>query len=230
MIRLDVFWDPICPWCYIGKTLLDRALESRPQHPFAIAWHPFQLNPDMPPEGRDRQAYLEAKFGGPERAQMVYGKIAEAARAAGVGIDFERITRTPNTLDALRLTHWAEIEGKQSLVAGALFRAYFREGRDIGDKVTLATIAGSIGMDAAATLRLLEGEADVDAIRARDAHARARGIDAVPTFIIANQHVLPGAQPVKLWQQVIDEIGTLGDQDDQQEDDRQEGAAADSGG
>ncbi|GHE02478.1 polyketide biosynthesis protein [Defluviimonas sp. 20V17] len=216
MIRLDIFWDPICPWCYIGKTLLDRALESRPAHPFAIAWHPFQLNPDMPAGGRDRQAYLEAKFGGPERARMVYGKIAEAARAAGVDIDFERITRTPNTLDALRLAHWAQIEGKQSLAAGALFRAYFREGRDIGDKVTLATIAGAIGMDSAATLRLLEGDADIETIRTRDAHARARGINAVPTFIIADQHVLPGAQPVELWQQVIDEIGSAGGEDGQQ--------------
>ena len=206
MIQLDIFWDPICPWCYIGKTLLDRALESRPDHPFAIEWHPFQLNPDMPPEGRDRRAYLEAKFGGPEGAQAVYGKIAETARAAGVDIDFDKMTRTPNTLDALRLAHWAGIEGKQSLLAGALFRAYFREGRDIGDKITLATIAGAIGMDAAATLRLLEGDADVDAIRARDAHAREHGVSAVPTFLIANQHVLSGAQPVELWQQVIDDI------------------------
>ncbi|WP_102223291.1 DsbA family oxidoreductase [Acidimangrovimonas sediminis] len=206
MIPLDIFWDPVCPWCYIGKTLLDRALESRPDHPFRIEWHPFQLNPDMPAKGMDRQRYLEKKFGGPERARMVYGKIAEAARAAGVDIDFDAIARTPNTLDAHRLTHWAGIEGKQTLMAGALHRAYFREGRDIGDPVTLATIAGALGMDAAATLRLLEGDADRDAIRARDAHARERGIDAVPTFILANQHVLPGAQPVALWQQVIDEI------------------------
>lgn len=206
MIQLDIFWDPICPWCYIGKTLLDRALESRPDHPFAIEWHPFQLNPDMPAEGRDRREYLDTKFGGPERAQQVYGRIAETARAAGVSIDFDKMTRTPNTLDALRLAHWAGIEGKQSLIAGALFRAYFREGRDIGDKITLATIAGSIGMDAAATLRLLEGPADADAIRARDRHARERGINAVPTYLIANQHVLSGAQPVELWQQVIDDI------------------------
>lgn len=211
MIRLDIFWDPICPWCYIGKTLLDRALEGRPDHPFALEWHPFQLNPELPAEGMDRQRYLSLKFGGETQAAAVYGKIAEAAKATGIDIDFERIERTPNTLDAHRLTHWAKVEGKQTLMAGALHRAYFREGRDIGDKVTLATIAGGLGMDAAATLRLLEGDADVDAIRAKDAHARERGINAVPTFILMDTYVLSGAQPVTLWHEVIDDIaGQLG--------------------
>ncbi|MFC2967441.1 DsbA family oxidoreductase [Acidimangrovimonas pyrenivorans] len=206
MIRLDIFSDPVCPWCYIGKTLLDRALESRPGHPFRVEWHPFQLNPEMPAEGMDRRTYLEAKFGGPERATAVYGKIAEAARAAGVDIDFERIARTPNTLDAHRLIHWAGLEGKQTAVVGALFRAYFREGRDIGDPEVLAAIGAACGLDGEMIARLLASEADRAAIAKRDAHARERGINAVPTFILADQYVLPGAQTVALWQQVIDEI------------------------
>jgi predicted DsbA family dithiol-disulfide isomerase len=211
MITLDIFSDPICPWCYIGKTLLDRALEANPDHPFIIAWHPFQLNPDMRAEGMDRRAYLEAKFGGKENAVRVYARIAEAAEAAGIEIDFAAIQRTPNTLDAHRLIHWAGIEGRQSLMAAALFRAYFREGRDIGDPATLAALAGQAGMDAGAVARLLATDADRDAIIARDTHARERGISAVPTFVIANQYVLSGAQQTPLWQQVIAELGSLPD-------------------
>ena len=107
MIPLDILSDPICPWCYIGKANLDRALAARPGHPLTIQWHPFQLNPDMPAGGMDRRAYLEAKFGGREAAVQVYGRIADAAEAAGLSIDFAGISRTPNTIDAHRLIHWA---------------------------------------------------------------------------------------------------------------------------
>ncbi len=206
MIRLDIFSDPVCPWCYIGKTYLDRALAAAEEPPFVIEWHPFQLNPDMPREGVDRKEYLEAKFGGPERAAEIYGRIGEAARAAGVDIDFDRIKRTPNTLDAHRLLHWAGLEGRQGLVKGALMRAYFREGRDIGDPEVLVEIARANGMDAEVTRRLLASDADLEAIRARDAHARERGVNAVPTFLIANQYVLQGAQPAEMWQNVIAEL------------------------
>ena len=206
MITLDILSDPICPWCYIGKAHLDRALERRPQHPFQIAWHPFQLNPDMPAEGMDRRAYLETKFGGKENAVRVYARIAKAAEAAGVTIDFEAMERTPNTIDAHRLTHWAGLEGRQGMVKDRLFKAYFREGRDIGDRTVLVEIASAAGMDAAMVERLLATDADIEDIRARDAHARARGVTGVPTFVVANRHVLPGAQPPALWKQVLDEL------------------------
>jgi predicted DsbA family dithiol-disulfide isomerase len=206
MIRLDIFSDPVCPWCYIGKSNLDRALESRPEHPFTVEWHPFQLNPDMPPEGRDRAAYLEDKFGGKLKAVQVYAQVEEAARAAGLDIDFAAIPRIPNTLDAHRLIHWAGIEGKQNAVVNALFRAYWREGRDIGDRSVLAQVAADAGMDHAVTARLLDTDADRDDIAARDLDARRKGVNAVPTFLIARQYVLSGAQPVALWQQVIDEL------------------------
>ena len=206
MIKLDILSDPICPWCFIGKTNLDRALEQRPDHPFAIEWHPFQLNPDMPPEGMDRRAYMEAKFGGRDGAVRAYAPVLQAAEKAGLTINFEGITRTPNTLDAHRLIHWAGLEGRQTAAVSALFRAYFVEGRDIGDAATLADIAGAIGLDRAMTERLLASDADADDIRARDAHARERGVTGVPTFVIANQHVVVGAQPTELWLQVIDEI------------------------
>jgi len=206
MISLDIFSDPICPWCYIGKSLLDRALESKAEHPFTIEWHPFQLNPDMRPEGMDRREYLEAKFGGKAQAVQVYARVEQAADAAGVAIDFERMHRTPNTLDAHRLIHWAGPEGRQSAMVATLFRAYFREGRDIGNPATLAVLAGEAGMDAALIARLLATDADRDDLAARDAHARSKGVNAVPTFLIDRQYVLSGAQPVALWHQVIDEI------------------------
>ena len=206
MIQLDVFSDPICPWCWIGKANLDRALESRPDHPFNVEWHPFQLNPDMPREGMDRREYLEAKFGGKDRAVQVYARVAEAAVAAGLEIDFERMDRTPNTLDAHRLIHWAGLEGRQHAMVGRLFRAYFREGADIGDAATLVRLAGEAGLDASMVARLLTTDADRDDLAARDAHARSRGVNAVPTFLIDNRYVLQGAQPVQAWQDVIDDI------------------------
>jgi predicted DsbA family dithiol-disulfide isomerase len=206
MIKLDILSDPVCPWCYIGKTNLDRALERHPGHPFEIEWHPFQLNPDMPEGGVDRREYLEAKFGGQENAARIYARVDAAARAAGLEIDWGAIPRVPNTLDAHRLIHWAGLEGRQTPVVSALFRAYWREGRDIGDRAVLLDIAGAAGLDRAMVERLFESGADAEDIRARDAWARERGVTGVPTFIVANRHVVPGAQPPELWDEVIAEL------------------------
>ena len=206
MVRLDILSDPICPWCYIGKTHLDRALAARPNHPFVIEWHPFQLNPDMPKGGMDRRAYLEGKFGGKDRAVQIYSQIAEAAEAAGLMINLGAIERTPNTIDAHRLIHWAGIEQRQTAAVSALFTAYFEMGRDIGDAEVLADIADSIGLDAAAIARLLATDADIDGISQRDAHSREAGVTGVPTFIVAGQHAVPGAQPPEVWERVIDDI------------------------
>ena len=206
MTRLDIFSDPVCPWCYIGKVLLDRALEAHPAHDFVIEWQPFQLNPDLPREGVDRATYLEAKFGGKARAAQVYARIEEAAQAAGLAIDFAAMQRMPNTLDAHRLIHWAGLEGRQAAMVAALFAAFFQNGRDIGDVATLVELAAAVGMDPAVVARLLASDADRAEIAARDTHARARGVGAVPTYVIANRHVLSGAQPVALWGQVIAEL------------------------
>ncbi|SER44612.1 Predicted dithiol-disulfide isomerase, DsbA family [Tranquillimonas rosea] len=206
MIKLDILSDPICPWCYIGKANLDTALQSRKDHPFEIEWHPFQLNPDMPAGGMDRREYLELKFGGREEAAKVYSQIDEAALAAGLEIDWPALNVTPNTLDAHRLIHWAGLEGRQRNVVDRLFRAYFMEGRNIGANDVLLEIAEAAGMDRAMTERLLSADADVASVRERDAHARERGVSGVPTFVVANQHVVPGAQPPDLWTQVIDEL------------------------
>ncbi|MEM9318175.1 MAG: DsbA family oxidoreductase [Pseudomonadota bacterium] len=206
MIRLDILSDPICPWCYIGWTQLRRALEDHGDSPFEIEWHPFQLNPDMPKDGMDRSAYLEWKFGGPDGASQVYGRIADHARSIGLDLEFDAIARTPNTLDAHRLIHWAGLEARQTPIVLALFQAYFKDGRDIGAAEVLLDVAEAAGLDRAMIERLLSGDADAEDIRARDAHARARGVTGVPTFVIASQHVLPGAQPAETWARVIEEL------------------------
>lgn len=206
MVKLDIISDPICPWCYIGKTNLDRALEQIPDHPFTIEWHPFQLNPDMPAGGMDRRAYLEAKFGGKEGAVQAYAPVAEHAKKAGALINFDKIEKTPNTVDAHRLIHWAGIEQRQSLVVDLLFKAYFVDGRDIGDHEVLADIADTAEMDASMVTRLLDSTSDIADIRARDAHSRKMGVNSVPTFVVANQHAVPGAQPPEVWVKVIGEI------------------------
>jgi predicted DsbA family dithiol-disulfide isomerase len=206
MIKLDIMSDPICPWCYIGKTHLDKALAERTDHPFVIEWHPFQLNPDMPSEGMDRRAYLEGKFGGKDGAVKAYAPVVEHAQAAGLNINFEGMQRTPNTLDAHRLIHWAGIEEKQTEAVDALFHAYFVDARDIGDHDVLADIADQIGMDASVVRRLLQSESDREDIAKRDAHSRQMGISSVPTFIVGQKHAVPGAQPPELWAKVIDEL------------------------
>ncbi|MFK7870432.1 MAG: DsbA family protein [Roseobacter sp.] len=205
-IKLDIISDPICPWCYIGKAHLDRALADIPDHPFLIEWHPFQLNPDMPEGGMDRRAYLEGKFGGKEGAVRAYAPVVENSKAAGLNINFEGIKRTPNTIDAHRLIHWAGIEGRQTAAVSKLFEAYFVEGRDIGDREVLADIADSIEMDAAVVIKLLCSDADIEDIRKRDTHSREMGVNSVPTFIVAGKHAVPGAQPPELWKKVIEEL------------------------
>jgi predicted DsbA family dithiol-disulfide isomerase len=206
MIRLDIFSDPVCPWCYIGKANLDRALARHPDHPFLIEWHPFQLNPDMPREGIDRATYLEAKFGGRENAARAYAQVEAAASRAGIAMDVGSVPYASNTLDAHRLIHWAGIEGKQNAMVDALFRAYWQEQRNIGDAATLAQIAGETGLNEPAIARLLASDADRDDLAARDADARHKGVTAVPTFLIAQQYVVSGAQPVETWDKVIAEL------------------------
>ena len=206
MIKLDIISDIACPWCYVGKSYLDRALEARPEHPFHIEWHPYQLDPDLPSEGMDRRAYMEAKFGSRENIVRVHEPLLAHAERAGAVFDLPAIRRAPNTLDAHRLVHWAGLEGRQTPMVAALFRAYWREGRDIGDPATLAAIAGEAGLDSAVTARLLATDADRAEIRTRIEHSQARGVQSVPTFIVAGRHATQGAQPTELWMNAIDEL------------------------
>ena len=205
MLRMDIVSDPICPWCYIGKARLDRALEAAGHNPFDIHWRAFQLNPDMPPQGMDRQQYLDAKFGA-EGARAFYARIEETARASGLDVAFDRIARTPNTLDAHRLIRWSRSEGKQNAVVMDLFRRYFEAGEDISDPDVLAQAGRAAGLDPAVTRRLLSSDNDRDAIRAEDAGFREMGVSGVPCFIIGGKYVVNGAQETALWRRVIDDI------------------------
>ena len=202
MVALDIFADPVCPWCLIGKVELDRALESRPAHPFRIAWHPFRLNAGIPPEGMDRIEFLRMKLG--DRAEEASRDVAR--RAAALGLALDPSPREPDTTDAHRLLHWAGLEGAQTRVMSGLLRAHWQEARDIGDRDVLVGIARGAGMDADLTRRLLASDADRAEIGARETHARQRGIASVPTFVVADRHVVAGAQPAALWQKVIDEM------------------------
>ena len=206
MIRLDIFSDPVCPWCFIGKHNLFVALSDFDEELFSIEWHPFQLNPDMPEGGMDRREYLEAKFGGKEGAIQAYLPVVEHAKSTGLTINLEAITKTPNTLKAQCLIHWAKLEGCQNEMVQALFEAYFCHGQDIGDTAILIDIAAETGMNADVVKRLFTSSQDKLEIQERDASARDMGVDAVPTFIVAGQHVVSGAQSVELWRSVIEDI------------------------
>ena len=206
LTTLDIFADPTCPWCMIGKAELDQALETRPGHNFAITWHPFRLNPNLPPSGVDHVDYMRAKFRDEAGIIAANEPVLRAAERLGLWINMAAIKRVPQMLDGFRLLHWAGIEGAQSLVMSGQMRAHWREGRDIGDPQVLADIGAAAGMDRQMILRLLASDADRDEVLAREAHARERGIRAVPTFVIAGSQVVPGAQSAELWREVIDEL------------------------
>jgi len=202
MTRLDIFSDPVCPWCLIGKLELDAALAKRPDHPFSITWHPFRLNPQMPAKGMNRAEYLTAKFG--ENAASSQDAFLE--RAAQLGVTVVPPVWQPDTTNAHRLMHWAGLEGVQDAVMTGLLKAHWFEGEDIADPETLTRIAAAAGMNIEATARLLASDADRDEVTSRDSHARQRGINSIPTFIVADTHAVSGAQPAALWENVIDEL------------------------
>ena len=207
MITLEIYSDPVCPWCYIGKVALERAMEARPDHPFAVTWHPFMLNPDMPADGMDRQEYLELKFGAD--LMSAYGPIVKRAEALGLDLNLPAITRQPNTAAAHALIHWAGLEGKQNAAVSALFRAYFKEGRDIGARDVLLRIADSIGMDRDLTARLLDAGADPR----RGNRRRARTCPARVAYKACRfswwqvSTLSPARRTAELWVQVIERIG-----------------------
>jgi len=140
------------------------------------------------------------------QAYRAYQPIVEHSKKVGVLIEFDKIAKTPNTLDAHRLIHWAGIESKQTPVVDALFKAYFVEARDIGSHDVLADIADSVGMDAAIVRKLLSTDSDLEDIKKRDTHSREMGVSSVPTFVVGSKHAVPGAQPAELWLKVIDEV------------------------
>ncbi len=217
-MKIDVYSDTICPWCFIGKRRLERALAERPQPSLAITWRPFQLNPEMPPGGMDRRRYLALKFGGPAGAREVYEQVRQAGRSEDIDFAFEAIERTPNTLNSHRLIRYAATTGRQDRVVQALFDSYFLEARDLGDVEVLVAAAQAAGMDPAAARAYLESDKDAEEVRAEDARARQIGIQGVPTYILNDKYVLSGAHPPE----VLFHMFELGRQED--------AAEAESGG
>ncbi|ESR26583.1 DsbA family oxidoreductase [Lutibaculum baratangense] len=203
-LTIDVVSDTICPWCYIGKRRLEQALAMRPDVEAEVRWRPFQLDPTIPRGGVDRQQYLENKFGGPERAREIYGRIEAAADAEGLEVDFGRIARTPNTIDSHRLIRWAASTGRQSDVVEDLFRHYFSEGGDIEDPQVLTAIAETNGIDGDLIAELLAGDADRDLVEKEIALAQQLGVTGVPCFILADRFGVVGAQSPETLAEAID--------------------------
>ena len=202
-MKIDVISDTICPWCFIGKRRLETALAGLEGEPPEIAWHPFQLNPEMPAEGMPREHYLELKFGGAERARGIYQAVLQAAEAESLSFALDRIRRTPSTLASHRLIHYAGQRRCQGAIVEALFRAYFFDGRDIGDPEALAAIAGECGLETPAALAYLHSDEDANEVAQRDRQARAMGVTGVPCFIINGRYAISGAQDPEVFQQVF---------------------------
>jgi len=190
---IDVVSDVVCPWCYLGKKRLEAALATSGEKA-ELRWRPYQLDPTIPPEGLDRKAYMEAKFGKGDRLKQAHDHLREKGAELGLAYDFDAIKRAPNTLDAHRLIRWALGAGVQDTVVTRLFALYFEEGRDISDRDLLASVAGEAGMDAKAVRAMLDTDQDVDAVRQEIAQAQKIGVTGVPFFIFAGRLALPGAQ------------------------------------
>lgn len=200
-LHLTVVSDAICPWCWIGKRRLDQALamlsEHEPGLAFELSFFPFMLNPDMPEEGVDRASYRAAKFGSLERSRELDAQVAAAGAECGLEFRHDRMTRTPNTTNPHRLARFAAEAGVQRDVVEAIFRAYFNEGRDIGDVAVLAGIGAAQGMDRETTLVRLRSDEAVDAVRAQAASASRAGITGVPSFVLNRHFLFSGAQPAE---------------------------------
>ncbi len=211
-LLIDVYSDVVCPWCYVGKRRLERALTSVGSD-VHVTWRPFQLNPTMPLDGMDRKTYLEAKFGSLE----AFGRMEEQLITAGAGeripFAFEKIQRTPNTFAAHRLIWYAERQGKQDAMVEALFHGYFVEGRDIGKIITLVQMAAQAGLERAKAESFLHGDKGTAEVKQEEAGGRRLGIRAVPYFVLNQAYGISGAQPVDIFVSAIEKIqakGTVG--------------------
>lgn len=210
-MQIDIISDVVCPWCYIGKRQLEHALAKRPQLQPQIRWFPYQLHPEAPPGGYPYRETIERKYG----AQMIdsmFARIAAVGQMVGIEFHLERIARGANTLDAHRLIDWARAAGCEDAMVEALFKAYFCDGREVGNPATLAAIAGAAGLPDADTLvqRLAgpEGRAEV---RDRIAYSRDQGVTGVPFFIFDGKLSLSGAQGEDTFLHVLDRVAAQSD-------------------
>ncbi len=209
---IEIYSDPICPWCFIGKRRLERAYAKRPSVAVEFRWRAFQLNPWMPRDGMARGEYLTAKFGAVD-AGRVFDGIRRVGQSEGIRFDFDLTTRIPNTIDAHRLIRWAgrrRPAGGEGEMAEALFQAYFIGGEDIGDPAALAQIAAAVGHDGAAAARYLGSGEDTEAVRLEDSFARQMGIQGVPCFIVDGRFSISGAQEPEYLMPLFDLAASAG--------------------
>ena len=203
-MRLDIFADVICPWCWIGKRRLERALRARPQPGLVTRWRAFQLNPGMPAAGMDRREYLSAKFGGDAQATRIYDVIRAAGESEGLEFAFDRIQRTPSTLKAHRLVRLAQERGQGSSMIEVLFQAYFTRGEDIGDREILVDAAAGLGFAPEEVRRHIDSAEGLEAVQGEDALARRHGINGVPCYIFNSKFALAGAHEPEVLFQLFD--------------------------
>jgi predicted DsbA family dithiol-disulfide isomerase len=205
-VTIDVVSDVVCPWCFIGKRRLEKALALKPNIPVQVRFHPYFLNPWVPREGMSRDEYLTTKFGSPERYQSIAGRVAAAAASEGLTYAVDKMRRQPNTLDCHRLIMWAEAIGKAAEMKQHLMDLYFTEGADLSDREVLVTAAASVGLDATETRQKLETDQDIDKVEAAASSAKDAGIDGVPTYILGGVAAVSGAQSPEVLANAIEQI------------------------
>jgi len=203
-LLIEVVHDLVCPWCYLGLRRLMRTLRRRPDLVAELSWRPFLLNPDMPRAGLPRADYVVRKFGGEERARRLYTSITDIGRGEGLEFRFERMRRTPSSVDAHRLVAWAAAYGRGTEMVEALFAAHFTDGRDIGDLQVLADLAQACGLNAQLARGFLASNADTDEVHADNLRAHRLGINGVPCFIIGGRHAIAGAQEPEVLERLLD--------------------------
>lgn len=203
-MRIQVIFDPGCPWCYIGKRQLELALALRSVIDARLGWWPFLLNPDLPPEGLDRATHMIRKFGNEARVGRIHTAIADVGQSVGINFAFERIRRTPNTVNAHRLIRFAGLYGRANQMAESVFYNYFVRGRDIGDDRVLVQIGCELDLDVRVLRAYLRSDADIAMIYGDNARAHRLGINGVPAFVFDGVFVTCGAQEPRVLARMMD--------------------------
>ena len=210
-VRIDVVSDIVCPWCFIGKHRLEKAIALNPDIPVEVHWRPYFLNDWIPREGISREQYLTTKFGSPERYKGIAQRVSAAAAAEGLTYAMDKISRQPNTLDAHRLIRWADEIGKAAEMKQRLMDLYFTEGADLTSHAVLAQAAADIGLDAEATRKALASDKDVAEIEREALSAKEAGIDGVPCFIFGGKFAISGAQAPEYLAEAIERMAQTAD-------------------
>ena len=205
-VRIDVVSDVVCPWCFIGKRRLEKALALKPEIPVEVHWHPYFLNDWIPREGISRAEYLTTKFGSPERYAGIAQRVMAAAAAEGLAYAMDKISRQPNTLDAHRLIRWAGGIAKAAEMKQRLMELYFTEGADLTNRAVLLQAASDVGLDAEDVGEALASDQDVAEVEQEAQSAKDAGIEGVPMFIFGGRFAVSGAQEPEYLAEAIERL------------------------